>query len=390
MSATTPFAMVTRIAALVVLAILFLEIVLHARLARLGAEVREAVAAAGLVPAMDGDAIRTIRRGLNELHVTAAALNGLLADEQNRRMRLGESLRQTEERYALAVDGGNDGMWEWDLKSDAVFYSPRWKSMLGYAERELGESIDEWHSRIHPDDLDRTLAEIRAHLAGRDARLESEHRVRHRDGRYRWVLVRAQAVRKASGAPYRMVGLITDITPRREVQQVLLELGDGLAELSGESCYRAIVEKLATVVGVEEAFLTECCDNPATRVRMLAYWVERKFTDCQQFDLAGTPCENVIHGAQQVFMSRRVASRWPLESKYGTEGYLGMPCFDTSGVVIGHIACKSAREIRGTLPHHAILRLFAMRAAVEMERQRLQRNRTELLASGAIAAGGAS
>lgn len=387
MSAGNPFALVTGIAAIVVLAILFLEIALHARLARLGAEVREAVAAAGLVPATDGDAIRTIRRGLNELHVTAAALNGLLAEEQNRRARLGESLRQTEERYALAVDGGNDGMWEWDLKSDTVFYSPRWKGMLGYAERELGEGIDEWHARIHPDDVERTLADIREHLSGHEARLEIEHRVRHRDGRYRWVLVRAQAVRKASGAPYRMVGLTTDITPRREVQQILLDLGDGLADLSGESCYRAIVEKLAGVVGVEEAFLTECCDSPATRVRMLAYWVEKEFTECEQFDLAGTPCENVIHGAQQVFMARRVASRWPLESKYGTEGYLGMPCFDTNGVVIGHIACKSAREIRGTLPHHAILRLFAMRAAVEMERQRLQRNRAERLASGPTAAG---
>jgi PAS domain S-box-containing protein len=350
-------------------------VLLRFRLVRLAGESRRAVAAIGLAPSRHGDALAAIARDLDELHAAAAVLNGTLGEEQSRRRRLEENLRETEERYALAVRSGDDGMWEWNLKTGAVFYSPRWKSMLGHGEHEIGDGIAEWHSRIHPDDRELVLAAIQMHLEGRSPRFEHEHRVRHRDGRFRWVLVRAQAVRHASGVPYRMVGLTTDISARREVHQILLELADGLADLSGEACYRALVAKLADTLGAEEAFLAECCDQPPTRVRVLAHWTGHTFVPCEEFDLAGTPCESVVRGGQIIFMPRQVASRWPSERQYGTEGYLGLPCMDTSGTIIGHIACKSRKQLPWALPHHAILRLFAVRASVEMERQLLRRCR---------------
>ncbi|CAN0503042.1 unnamed protein product, partial [Phaeothamnion confervicola] len=180
---------------------------------------------------------------------------------------------------------------EWNLLNDAVHFSPRWKSMLGYAEHELGDHMDEWRTRIHPQDVERVVGELQAHLEGKTARFENEHRLLHRDGQYRWILARGAAVRTASGKAYRMVGLHTDISGRKLVQEALLDVADGLSTLSGEECFRELTRRFAQVLGVREAFVCECSNQPTTRVRMLARWNKDGFARCEEFDLAGTACE---------------------------------------------------------------------------------------------------
>ncbi len=295
-----------------------------------------------------------------------------LRDAVRDRARAEESLRESEERYSLAVSGANDGMWEWNLNTGAAHFSPRWKSMLGYDDAEIGERIDEWRDRIHPDDRERALAELHLHVDGRTPRFEYEHRLRHKDGSWRWVLARAAAVRHASGRAYRLVGLNSDISARKQAQQVLLELADGMDGLRRVDAFELLVQRFAAVLNTREAFLCECCNYPATRVRMLAYWQAGQFAPCEEFDLAGTPCQEVIVHARPLFVPRGVAERWP-EREGGTESYLGLPCIDTKGSVIGHIACKDESELRRELPHHAVLKLFAVRASVEMERRLLER-----------------
>ena len=359
---------------------------LRRRVALLARDAHRAAAAAGLTPAVHANPLDSLQTGLTALHGATAQVRDSLAQEQDRRRRLEANLRESEERYALAIGAGDDGLWEWNLKSNEVFFSPRWKSMIGYGDHEIGSDTQEWHSRLHPDDRPVVLAQVQAHLDGFTPRYEQEQRLLHRDGRYRWVLVRAQAVRNASGAAYRMVGLATDVSARREVQQVLLELADGLTDLSGQDCYRALVEKLAAVVGTENAFLAECCEQPAQRVRMLAHWSRGSHAECVEFDLAGTPCEDVIRSASPVHMPSGAATRWPGAKASGVDGYFGLPCIDTDGTVIGHIACTGRGPMPDALPHHAILKLFAVRAAVEMERQWLQRLRATGAAPVASAA----
>lgn len=354
-----------------------IQLRLRLRLRRLARQAREMTALAGAPIAGAADhPPQLLSARLTQLNAALANVRNELEQQAQQRERLEEQVHESEERYALAVHGADDGMWEWNLKTGAVHYSARWKSMLGYADAEIGSGIGEWRERIHPDDREYTLRAIDAHLAGESGRFENEHRLRHRDGGFRWMLARAQAVRSAGGGPYRLVGLNTDISARRQVQEVLLEIADGLAGLSGEECYQALVETLARVVGGNEVFLTECCNAPATRVRMLACWIQGHFGECEEFDLAGTPCEEVIHSGRPLFVPGNAGSRWPQEKlDYGTEGYLGLPCIDTRGNVIGHIACKSRVEMRAELPHQAILKLFAVRAAVEIERHWLERQR---------------
>jgi diguanylate cyclase (GGDEF)-like protein/PAS domain S-box-containing protein len=131
------------------------------------------------------------------------------------RWRVEQALRESEERYALAVRGANDGVWDWDREEDRIYFSPRWKAILGYEEGEVGDRPSEWMDRVHPDDLERLQAGLAAHCEGRLPHFEDEHRIRHRDGSYRWVLARGYAVAGGDGRVYRIVGVQTDVTDRR-------------------------------------------------------------------------------------------------------------------------------------------------------------------------------
>lgn len=132
-----------------------------------------------------------------------------------------EALRVSEERYALAAEAASDGMWDWDLGSGVVYYSARWKALLGFAEDEIGPTADEWLSRVHPADrgsVDRALAH---HLDGSDPALEVEYRLRTADNSYRWIITNALSVRDADGTATRLVGSMTDVTERKQLEEQL-------------------------------------------------------------------------------------------------------------------------------------------------------------------------
>jgi len=122
------------------------------------------------------------------------------------------ALGESEERYALAAKAANDGLWDWNLKTDQIYFSPRWKSMLGYEEGEIGNQPDEWFKRIHPEDLDRVKRAVADHLEGQSPNYQTEHRMMHRNGNFRWILSRGLAIRDEAGTNARMAGSQTDIT----------------------------------------------------------------------------------------------------------------------------------------------------------------------------------
>ena len=155
------------------------------------------------------------------------------------------ALSESQERYALAVRGTNDGLWDWNLATDDVYYSARWKAMLGYTEAELSGGPDTWLSRVHPDDLGRVKADLNAHREDRSLHFQSEHRIRHRDGTYRWMLARGIAERDSDGKPYRIAGSLTDITQRKAVEQQLQRdaLYDSLTGLPNRAFLTDLLER---------------------------------------------------------------------------------------------------------------------------------------------------
>lgn len=132
------------------------------------------------------------------------------------------ALRKSEERFSLAMKGANDGLWDWDIVSSHVYYSPRWMAMLGYADGDLHPVIETFHSLVHPDDRARLALLEADYLAGRVDRYETEFRMCHKDGHYVHVLSRAFLVRRETdGKPLRVVGTHVDVTERERVAREL-------------------------------------------------------------------------------------------------------------------------------------------------------------------------
>ncbi|MEB3356756.1 MAG: PAS domain S-box protein [Synechococcales bacterium] len=149
------------------------------------------------------------------------ALERLNQDLEARVAERSMALQASEERWQLALNGANDGIWDWDMRNNKIFLSSRWKQMRGFAEDEIGDSPDECLSRIHPDDYDWVMAAVADHFAGRTEFFEAEYRTQRQDGSYLWVLDRAQASRDASGQVVRMCGSETDITQRKRADDEL-------------------------------------------------------------------------------------------------------------------------------------------------------------------------
>ncbi|QQR72774.1 MAG: EAL domain-containing protein [Holophagales bacterium] len=139
----------------------------------------------------------------------------MICQDIRERRRAEEALRTSEERYAVAVRGANDGIWDWNLESGTIFYSARWKAMLGLADDDVSDRPSEWLDRVHPDDRPQLERKLSAHLGGESPHFEDEHRMQHHDGSYRWILARGLAVNPTGTAPSRLAGSLSDITDRK-------------------------------------------------------------------------------------------------------------------------------------------------------------------------------
>jgi diguanylate cyclase (GGDEF)-like protein/PAS domain S-box-containing protein len=146
-----------------------------------------------------------------------------------------EDLRDSEERYALAVHGANDGLWDWNVVTGHVYWSARWRAILGLENQTLAGTADDWLSRVHPDDRPRVDSTLKAHLASGSGHYESEHRVRHCDESYRWVRWRGAVVRNDAGLATRFAGSLTDITDAK--------LADALTGLPNRLLFLDVVER---------------------------------------------------------------------------------------------------------------------------------------------------
>ncbi|MDD5335688.1 MAG: diguanylate cyclase [Rhodoferax sp.] len=133
-----------------------------------------------------------------------------------------QALESSEFRWKFAIEGSGDGLWDWNLADGTIFFSLQWKQMLGYAEHEVGQGYDEWERRIHPEDKSGALAVLQAFLDGKTPLYVSEHRIRCKDGAYKWVRDRGSIVsRDAAGRPLRLIGTHADITQHKQAEEKL-------------------------------------------------------------------------------------------------------------------------------------------------------------------------
>ncbi len=145
------------------------------------------------------------------------------------------ALRQSEERWELSVRGNHDGIWDWNVETNEIFFSSRSKEILGYEDHEILNIVDKWTNRIHPDDLGWVMQAVQDHCAKKTPFYLTEHRVRCKDGSYKWILDRGQALWDDAGKVIRMAGSHTDITERKQAE-VALQVS--------EARYRQLIDNL--------------------------------------------------------------------------------------------------------------------------------------------------
>jgi len=160
------------------------------------------------------------------------------------------ALRASEARWQFALEGAGDDVWDWDVPTSTVFFSKRYKEMLGYTEAEIGTGFEEWSSRVHPEDMPQVMADLQPHLDAQTASYRHEHRVRCKDGSYIWILARGLVItRDAAGKPLRMVGTSADITARKQAELREATYSRTMTALAGGA---PLAEVLTTLVrGVE-------------------------------------------------------------------------------------------------------------------------------------------
>ncbi|HSW21737.1 MAG TPA: PAS domain-containing protein [Burkholderiaceae bacterium] len=320
-------------------------------------------------------ACRALRLRVAELDRVAGHERRALDEVRDESRRIEKALCASEERYALALRGATDGLWEWNPTADRLQGSPRWLHMLGLdaASSETSPmSLADRHALVHPDERAAVQQALQQHLDGASERFELPHRLMHADGRYRWVLSRATTIRHASGSPYRLIGLDTDITRLKRVENLIDAIAEGTARTSGVPFFQSLVMHFARALHIDCAFITECANRPATRARTLAFWRRDGFDANFEYELAGTPCERVYAEGSTCFHPSGVGQLFPREK--GHEGYLGLPIFACNGGVIGHLAFLHHEPLNDEVLLESVYRIFTARAGVEIElAQALQR-----------------
>lgn len=203
-----------------------------------------------------------------------------------------QALQQEQERYTLAMQGANDGMWDWDLETNMVYYSERWKHMMGL-NGEVGSSPNDWFKRVHPADLNHLKVKIDSQLKLITSHLEVDYRFLHKDGIYRWVLTRGVSVRDKQGKVVRLVGSQTDITHRKLAEEQLR--------------YDAMYDKL-TGLPNRTLFLDRLQNLIARKARHANFKFAVLFIDFDRFKIVNDSFGHAVGDQLLVQISKRLSS----------------------------------------------------------------------------------
>ncbi len=201
------------------------------------------------------------------------------------------NLKTIQNRYKYAIEAAKDGLWDWDLKTNEVYYSPRWKEMLGYKNHELEGTIEDWQKRVHPDDILKTYEDLQRYFDGKDEAYSNKHRVLCKDGSYKWILDRGKFVNEGEDNK-RMVGTHTDINQQIEYENLLKEQNQELENFALITSHD-LQEPLNSIISFIDLFkesdsqLDDLGKQSIDTIEKMAYRMKSFITDLLEYSKVG-------------------------------------------------------------------------------------------------------
>ncbi|MBN2238066.1 MAG: PocR ligand-binding domain-containing protein, partial [Bacteroidales bacterium] len=201
---------------------------------------------------------------------------------------LAEQLKSSEERWQFALEGSGDGVWDWNTQTNKVFFSKRWKEMLGYEENEIADNVDEWEKRIHPDDKENCYLDLNKHFNGETDFYSNEHRVLCKDGSYKWILDRGKVISWIEEKkPLRIIGTHVDLTEHKLAEEKIRESQEYNRILFDLSVIGLAVTTMeGKLIDVNKTY-AEIIGRTIEETKLLTYWeiTPKKYAEQEQQQL---------------------------------------------------------------------------------------------------------
>ncbi|PSN14834.1 hypothetical protein C7293_09870 [filamentous cyanobacterium CCT1] len=294
------------------------------------------------------------------------------------RKRAEAALRQSEEKFRQLAEYIDSVFWIYDLQPQRFSYvSPAYESIWGRQREHLYAHPSAWLAAVHPDDRDRVIRRLphsQTPAALAYFSYDEEFRIVRPQGTSAWVRARAFPIRNEQGEVYRLVGVAEDLTQVKRQEESLRLIVEGTAAKTGRDFFESLVRYLADILQVRNAIVTQRLPSDRARVRALAFWQDGQLGDRVEYSLVGTPCERVVAN-EVVYVPQRVQALYPDDTELTALqaiSYLGIPLVDAAGQVIGHLAVIDDKPMVEDHTRELILRIFAARAAAELERQQTE------------------
>ncbi|MFQ4145412.1 PAS domain S-box protein [Chlorogloeopsis sp. ULAP02] len=245
--------------------------------------------------------------------------------------------------------------------------------MWGYSPEELIADKNPFVSRIVPEDLEAIYRKVFDEIFA-ERTSEGEYRYLHPDGNLRWISFKLTSVRDTAADCWIATFMSTDISDRKQREVALSLIVEGTAAKTGDEFFSSCVRYLAQVLQVHHAIVTECIDETKTRARTLAVWLDKQSEENFEYEVYGTPCEQVLQG-NLCYYPQKIQTLFPGDTDLvtvGAESYLGVPLINASGKILGHLAVIDNKPMVDDPGRELILRIFAARAGAELERKQAQ------------------
>jgi PAS domain S-box-containing protein len=278
-----------------------------------------------------------------------------------------ENLRRSEEQRRLALDLTGISCWDWQFSDESLSWSGNTSQLLGLPANAGVITYQNWWESIHPEDIDWVERAIDRSLRNHTD-YEAEYRIIYPNGNLHWLFEKGRAIYDESNQPTRMLGVLMDVTDRKQAEAALTNLVEGTAAATGEDFFPLLVRHLSSTLGVRHVCLSKLVEE---KLQTQAFWSENQLQPNIVYDPCLTPCELVLKQGMYLH-SERVQENFPQDRflvDLQVESYWGIALFNNAGKPIGILCILDNKPLVDRANNEAILRVFAARAAAELERQ---------------------